>query len=319
MSANENAILLCQHLTRAGHRCHMPLSAGHPSLCTHHLRVAKREAARYAETTRLNADHLSFDNSAGDTQLDASRLNRETVANELLAGAENLSTPASVNLFLGNLLKQVAHDRISRKNAIAMAYISQLLLNSISVMQREARDLQLPKTKSQSASLSTCPAPDATFHPTTTMTTMTPTTAPGATKTSPEKRTNPAVTIAETIRTNMKTRRKLSVPPRLLKFVPLILTFRILLRTAPPTNLQIHTSHPPSLPRHRKPRIPVPTPSSTPPTTRLLLVHDHPYFAGVPALAADFRLSAAIATTVPLAACSIATHINGHELSCAPV
>jgi hypothetical protein len=138
MSANENTSQkLCQHQTKAGHHCHMGLAPGHPSLCAHHLRVAKRAAAKYAEAA---PDPLLRDHSELHAPSHPRTPHPEIVAAELLAGAENLSTAASVNLFLGNLLKQVAHNRISRKNAIAMAYISQLLLNSISVMQRQARD-----------------------------------------------------------------------------------------------------------------------------------------------------------------------------------
>ena len=147
MPVNENAHLLCRHLTKAGHRCHMPLSAGHQSLCTHHLRIAKRKA-RFTLTQegRERDDSTetggNIDHESGSRHSERSEEPAETIAAALLAGTENLSTSASVNLFLGNLLKQVAHNRVSRKNAIAMAYISQLLLNSISVMQREARDAQ---------------------------------------------------------------------------------------------------------------------------------------------------------------------------------
>jgi hypothetical protein len=159
MLATENAHLLCQHLTKAGHHCHMPLSAGHPSLCTHHLRIAKREAIHHAESAENLSTRFTLtqegrqrddstetggniDHESGSRHSERSEEPAETIAAALLAGADNLSTSASVNLFLGNLLRQLAHNRVSRKNAIAMAYISQLLLNSISVMQREARDAQ---------------------------------------------------------------------------------------------------------------------------------------------------------------------------------
>jgi hypothetical protein len=106
----------CNHRSTVGRRCHMLLAPDHPSLCAFHARVESK-----AETAH----------------------DREVAAVELLAGIDNLHTPASVNLFLANLLKQVARNRIPRKNAIAMAYISQLLLNSISVMHRQARDAQI--------------------------------------------------------------------------------------------------------------------------------------------------------------------------------
>src|SRR5208282_3823290 len=65
---------------------------------------------------------------------------RQAAATELLSGIDNFSTPASVNLFLGKLLKNFATHRVTRRDATTLAYISQLLLNSHSVMQREARD-----------------------------------------------------------------------------------------------------------------------------------------------------------------------------------
>ncbi len=142
MHANENAQLLCQHRTKAGHHCHMPLSAGHPSLCAHHLRIAKREATRHAENARY-AESTFTQAQEGRQSAEATfSVAKEDIAAALLNGASDLNTAVAVNLFLGNLLKQVAHNRVSRKNAIAMAYISQLLLNSISVMHREARDAQ---------------------------------------------------------------------------------------------------------------------------------------------------------------------------------
>ena len=42
-----------------------------------------------------------------------------------------------VNLFLGNLVRQLAHKRIARRDAIALAYISQLLLTSQTAMAKE--------------------------------------------------------------------------------------------------------------------------------------------------------------------------------------
>jgi hypothetical protein len=42
-----------------------------------------------------------------------------------------------VNLFLGNLVRQLARKRIARRDAIALAYISQLILTSQTAMARE--------------------------------------------------------------------------------------------------------------------------------------------------------------------------------------
>jgi hypothetical protein len=103
---------LCQHLDARGHRCRM-LAAPNGELCAHH----------------------------------AQRLSRSTPANdvltaELLSSIEDFSTAASVNQFLGNLTKQLVRKRIQRRDAIALAYLSQLLLNSLSAMSREEAQTQ---------------------------------------------------------------------------------------------------------------------------------------------------------------------------------
>jgi len=45
-----------------------------------------------------------------------------------------------VNLFLGNLVRQLARKRIARRDAIALAYISQLILTSQTAMARQRAD-----------------------------------------------------------------------------------------------------------------------------------------------------------------------------------
>jgi hypothetical protein len=84
-------------------------SCSHDSLCPHHL-------------NRLNAQRVKND---------------EAVATEILGPIEDFSSPATVNFFLGNLLKQLVHKRVDGRNAIAQAYICQLLLNTFPHMQRE--------------------------------------------------------------------------------------------------------------------------------------------------------------------------------------
>ena len=103
---------LCQHLDARGHRCRM-LSAPNGELCAHH-------AQRLSRSTPAN----------------------DAVAAELLSSIEDFSTAASVNQFLGNLTKQLVRKRIQRRDAIALAYLSQLLLNSLSAMSREEAQTQ---------------------------------------------------------------------------------------------------------------------------------------------------------------------------------
>jgi hypothetical protein len=56
---------------------------------------------------------------------------------ERMGRLEEFSSPASVNFFLGNLLKLMARKRIDRRDALAQAYICQLLLNTFPHMRRE--------------------------------------------------------------------------------------------------------------------------------------------------------------------------------------
>jgi hypothetical protein len=64
----------------------------------------------------------------------------ETLAAELLADIEHFSTADNVNLFLGNLVKQLARKRIARRDAVALAYLGQLLLNSLPLVWKEIEE-----------------------------------------------------------------------------------------------------------------------------------------------------------------------------------
>ncbi len=109
----------CQHIGPKGNRCHMlidqnhrpPNGAARPTLCAYH------------------ADRLRTSVPAVDP---------EVLAAELLADIDSFTTADEVNLFLGNLVRQLARKRIARRDAIALAYISQLLLTSQTAMAREA-------------------------------------------------------------------------------------------------------------------------------------------------------------------------------------
>jgi hypothetical protein len=84
-------------------------------------------------------------------RLARSKPSGQALAAELLDSTGDFTTAASVNLFLGNLVKQLALQRISRPDAIALAYLSQLLLNSLSAMDREqsSRDEELRDKQAQ--------------------------------------------------------------------------------------------------------------------------------------------------------------------------
>ncbi len=137
MRPKPNPKIICQHRSTLGRRCRMLLAPNHPTLCTFHARAeAKAEAATQAQA----------------------------VATELLADTENLTQPASVNLFLANLLKNFANHRISRRDATTLAYISQLILNSQCVMHRQAKDAQAAKAAEPEQSIMFVPRPCRRLH-----------------------------------------------------------------------------------------------------------------------------------------------------------
>jgi hypothetical protein len=118
MSTKQQTNPECQYRNARGQRCHMlidatyrpPNGAKHPTLCAYHA-------------NRLSASVPAVD--------------PEALAAELLGDIDTFTTADEVNLFLGNLVKQLARKRIARRDAIALAYISQLLLTSQTAMARE--------------------------------------------------------------------------------------------------------------------------------------------------------------------------------------
>ena len=108
----------CQHISPKGNRCHMLIDQNHrpangaqrPTLCAYHA-------------NRLRAT--------------VSVVDPEVLAAELLTDIDSFTTADEVNLFLGNLVRQLARKRIARRDAIALAYISQLILTSQTAMAKE--------------------------------------------------------------------------------------------------------------------------------------------------------------------------------------
>ena len=113
-SKSLNDLNRCTHNTRNG-RCRMPATDSATNFCSEH--------ARQEEKHQQTPDP-------------------ETLAAELLADIEHFSTADNVNLFLGNLVKQLARKRIARRDAIALAYLGQLLLNSLPLVWKEIEDEQ---------------------------------------------------------------------------------------------------------------------------------------------------------------------------------
>src|ERR1700722_12604313 len=108
MPSQAVTITPCRHINRRGHRCRLFSTIPNLELCPHHARLLEKQHQRHNDNT----------------------------AAELLGDLTDFSTPDAINALLGNLVRQLARKRIARLDAIAIAYVSQLLLGSISSMDR---------------------------------------------------------------------------------------------------------------------------------------------------------------------------------------
>jgi hypothetical protein len=155
MSAKSIAANQCHHINGRGRRCRMLIAPNHDSLCQHHL-----------------------------AQSVVSQPGTQALAAELLGSLNNFSTAAAVNQLLGNLVIQLAHKRIERRDAIAIAYMCQLLLMSLSPLKKELRaeeakeeefnhaefvasmwkTMRSDPAKRPSQDLQPAPAPDTSLH-----------------------------------------------------------------------------------------------------------------------------------------------------------
>lgn len=97
----------CSFIDSKGACCRM-FATENSALCPHH---ARQEVARQ-------------------------RRQNHAVAQALLADSGDLGSPDCVVRFLGNLLREVAHKRVDRRDAVTMAYVAQLLMNSQAAFSR---------------------------------------------------------------------------------------------------------------------------------------------------------------------------------------
>src|SRR6266478_66000 len=108
----------CQFQNARGQRCNMLVDAAH-------------RPANGSATSTLCAYH------ADRLRATVPVVDPEVLAAELLDDINSFTTADEVNLFLGNLVRQLARKRIARRDAIALAYISQLILTSQTAMARQ--------------------------------------------------------------------------------------------------------------------------------------------------------------------------------------
>lgn len=104
----EDESALCQHIDAQGRRCRMLVMSIEADLCAYH---AQRRLQNQRES--------------------------ETATAELLACGTDFGDAAAVNRFLGALVRQVTLKRIQRRDAVTLAYLCQLLLNSLGAINRD--------------------------------------------------------------------------------------------------------------------------------------------------------------------------------------
>lgn len=127
---NDEESLRCRHIDALGRRCRMFVAA------PEEITSGDHPDALEAPTVELCPHHSQ--------RLLRRRHATEATAAELLASVTGFTDAASVNRFLGNLIKLVAFKRIPRRDALALAYISQLILNSHAAQdRRELMRLQI--------------------------------------------------------------------------------------------------------------------------------------------------------------------------------
>ncbi|HSC45854.1 MAG TPA: hypothetical protein VLC94_08485 [Candidatus Acidoferrum sp.] len=98
----------CSHLRADGKRCADAVYPGHTALCHHHL-----------------------------TQQMSGIADGNSIAADILASVGNFQSASAINVALGKLLIHQLTGRISRQDALALAYTFQLLLQTLKLVKSE--------------------------------------------------------------------------------------------------------------------------------------------------------------------------------------
>ena len=101
----------CQHLRADGKRCASANYPGHTSLCHHHLNRQMRGIA-----------------------------GGNLIAGDILSSVGNFQSAYAINIVLGKLFIHQITGRISRQDAVSLAYTCQLLLQTLPAVKAELSD-----------------------------------------------------------------------------------------------------------------------------------------------------------------------------------
>ncbi len=124
----------CAYTTADGRRCRTLRSADHASLCSRHARKALAPSP-----LPLTCPERSRRVTDSGHSVPTSNIQPPTsdISSALLGPIEDFRTAASINHALGKLFILLAGNRIAPRQAAVLAYICQLLLQSLSEVKNE--------------------------------------------------------------------------------------------------------------------------------------------------------------------------------------
>jgi hypothetical protein len=110
-------LIRCHYRDSAGRRCRLPREKGHPTFCSRHARP------------RFGAP--------GKGAVPVGNAPAADLTPDLLGPLNDFRTNTSINYTLGRLLILKAADQISARDAAVVAYICQLLLQTVPGVRKE--------------------------------------------------------------------------------------------------------------------------------------------------------------------------------------
>ena len=143
MPVHIDPITRCHYRDSGGRRCRMPREKGHPSFCSRHA-----SSAALARQQSGGSDSGIGAPGKGAVQVGIGAPGKGAVqvgnvaadlTPDLLGPINDFRTNTAINYTLGRLLILKAADQISARDAATMAYICQLLLQSVPGVRKEMR------------------------------------------------------------------------------------------------------------------------------------------------------------------------------------
>jgi hypothetical protein len=147
------SLIRCHYRDSAGRRCRLPREKGHPTFCTRHARprfgapgkgavpignAAPGKGAVPVGNAAPGKGAVPVGNAApGKGAVPVGYLPAADLTPDLLGPLNDFRTNTSINYTLGRLLILKAADQISARDASVVAYICQLLLQSVPGVRKE--------------------------------------------------------------------------------------------------------------------------------------------------------------------------------------